>query len=183
MTLDDLPELHYITPLKNLVSIMQHGILSHERAEKIKHESVAMQEIQDLRADVVLPNHRKLHSYANVYIYARNKMMSKIREHHRGLCVLRLDRRILNHSTAITHRANTSASAKSSPAWAASIRTRCLLTHGFTQKIKFLSGGMDRRCAQKFSSLIEFCPTLSLAFTCRVKSRQAKSGKNIRAWT
>ena len=108
MTLDDLPELHYITPLKNLVSIMQHGILSHERAEKIKHESVAMQEIQDLRADVVLPNHRKLHSYANVYIYARNKMMSKIREHHRGLCVLRLDRRILNHSTAIVSDQNAS---------------------------------------------------------------------------
>ena len=75
MTLNDLTELHNITHLKNLRSIFENGILSHERAKKVKHESVAMHEIQDRRADVVLPNNRKLHSYANVYVYARNKMM------------------------------------------------------------------------------------------------------------
>src|ERR1700692_2987960 len=101
MTLRDLVELHYITPLKNLPSILEEGILSHERAKKVKHESVAMQEIQDRRADVVLPNNRKLHSYANVYFYARNKMMSKIRAQRRDLCVLRIAKEILHDPTAI----------------------------------------------------------------------------------
>ena len=108
MTLNDLTELHNITHLKNLPSIFEHGILSHERAKKVKHESVAMQEIQDRRADVVLPNNRKLHSYANVYVYARNKMMSKIRALHRDLCVLRIDKQILHNATAIVADQNAS---------------------------------------------------------------------------
>jgi hypothetical protein len=108
MTINDLTELHNITHLKNLPSILEHGILSNERAKKLKHESVAMQEIQDRRADVVLPNNRKLHSYANVYIYARNKMMSKIRGRHRDLCVLRIDKRILQDATAIVADQNAS---------------------------------------------------------------------------
>lgn len=108
MTLDDLTELHNITHLKNLPSILKYGILSHERAKKVKHESVAMQEIQERRADVVLPNNRKLHAYANLYIYARNKMMSKIRTSHRDLCVLRIDKQILHDTTAIVADQNAS---------------------------------------------------------------------------
>jgi hypothetical protein len=108
MTLDELAELHYITHLRNLPSILEYGILSHERAQKVNHESVAMQEIQDRRADVVLPNNRKLHSYANVYVYARNKMMSKIRARHRDICVLRVDKQILLNPTAIVADQNAS---------------------------------------------------------------------------
>ena len=108
MTLNDLTELHNITHLKNLPSIFEHGILSHERAKKVRHESVAMQEIQDRRADVILPNNRKLHSYANVYVNAGNKMMSKIRALHRDLCVLRIDKQILHKSTAIVADQNAS---------------------------------------------------------------------------
>ena len=50
MRRDELEELHYITPLENLPSIMKHGILSHRQAEKISHKSVAMTEIQKRRA-------------------------------------------------------------------------------------------------------------------------------------
>jgi len=87
MNYDELPDLHNINHLKNLGSILELGILSHDKAKKIKHYSVAMAEIQDLRAEVVLPNGRGLHAYANLYVNARNTMMYKRKELHRELCV------------------------------------------------------------------------------------------------
>ena len=108
MTIEDLTELHNITHLKNLPSILKDGILSHDRMRRTAHESVAMQEIQDRRESVVLPNGRRLHSYANLYFYARNKMMSKIRGRHRELCVLRIDKSILHEETAIVADQNAS---------------------------------------------------------------------------
>jgi hypothetical protein len=62
MTYEDLPELHNINVLKNLGSILTLGILSHDGAKRIKHYSVAMAEIQDIRAKVLLPNNKKLHA-------------------------------------------------------------------------------------------------------------------------
>jgi len=82
MTYDELPELHNINVLKNLGSILERGILSYDGARRIKHCSVAMAEIQDIRAKVVLPNNRKLHAYANLYINARNTMMYKRKDGH-----------------------------------------------------------------------------------------------------
>lgn len=63
MTYDDLPELHYITPIENLLSIFEHGILSHSRAEDLDHQSVAMNEVQERRAKVKVPGGRRLHEY------------------------------------------------------------------------------------------------------------------------
>lgn len=39
-------ELHCIMPMENIGSIMQHGILSYERAAALEHASVAMQPVQ-----------------------------------------------------------------------------------------------------------------------------------------
>jgi hypothetical protein len=101
MTLAELDELHYISPIANLRSIVDHGIVSHELAERLKHESVAMPEIQDRRAHVVLPNRRKLHSYVNLYINARNKMMFKLKEHHAELCVLQIESSVVELPGAV----------------------------------------------------------------------------------
>jgi len=91
----DLPELHYITPIENVPSILQHGILSHERAARLKHRSVAMQEVQDRRSKVVVPGaNRKLHSYANLYICARNPMLY-LRQRER-ICVLSIRTGVLD---------------------------------------------------------------------------------------
>jgi hypothetical protein len=49
MKREELPELHYIAPIDNVLSILKSGILSHRLAEQIAHKSVAMEEIQDLR--------------------------------------------------------------------------------------------------------------------------------------
>ncbi len=63
----ELDELHYITPIANAPGICKNGILSSRRAGKLPHQSVAMQEVQDLRAKVVVPGGRPLHEYANLY--------------------------------------------------------------------------------------------------------------------
>jgi hypothetical protein len=67
-------ELHYITPIANLRSIMTHGLLSHNQAAKIPHESVANESVQDNREKPV-PGGLSLHDYVNVYFDARNAMM------------------------------------------------------------------------------------------------------------
>jgi hypothetical protein len=95
MTRAELKELHYITAVSNLPSIMKHGLLSHKRAEKVSHYSVAMPEIQERRAKKIVPGGRPLHDYVNLYICARNKMLSKVRDRHVELCVLRIDPAVL----------------------------------------------------------------------------------------
>jgi hypothetical protein len=82
----DLHELHYITPICNTPSILQHGILSNARASRLRHQSVAMPEIQDRRAGVMVPGGRRLHDYANLYICPRNPMLYLRR--HEAICVL-----------------------------------------------------------------------------------------------
>lgn len=91
MTYDELDELHYITPIANLSSILEHGILCHRLAAKLKHESVADEEVQDRRRGRRVPLGRPLHEYVNLYINARNPMMYRRQGHHRDLCVLRVD--------------------------------------------------------------------------------------------
>jgi hypothetical protein len=70
MKREDLLELHYITPIDNVLSILRSGILSHRLAAQVAHKSVAMAEIQDRRKKVVVPNGMPLHEYANLYIAA-----------------------------------------------------------------------------------------------------------------
>jgi hypothetical protein len=96
MNREELSELHYITPIANLASIMRRGILSNRRATKLQHQSVAKQEVQDLRAKVHVPGGRALHEYANLYICARNPMLYKRRSEHQSLCVLRVHTSVLD---------------------------------------------------------------------------------------
>jgi hypothetical protein len=63
MTRAELHELGYIVPIATVPSILQHGILSNRRAERIVHDSIALQDVQDLRAKVKVPNGRALHEY------------------------------------------------------------------------------------------------------------------------
>jgi hypothetical protein len=92
----ELQELHYITPICNVPSILQRGLLSHVRAARVMHTSVAMQEIQDRRADVRVPGGRKLHEYVNLYICARNPMLYKRLSEREQLCVLSVSPDVLD---------------------------------------------------------------------------------------
>ena len=96
MKLEELVELHYITPIANIPSIYTHGILSHKMTQKLEHESISMQEIQERRAQVVVPGGRPLHEYVNLYFDARNPMMFLRKAAHLDLCVLRIAPSVLN---------------------------------------------------------------------------------------
>lgn len=91
MKREDVKELHYITPIENLPSIAARGILSHKRAERVEHLSVAMDEIQARRTNKVVPNGRPLHDYVNLYFDARNPMLYLRLDQHAEICVLRVD--------------------------------------------------------------------------------------------
>jgi hypothetical protein len=96
MNREDIHELHCITPLANVPSILSHGILCHRRAARIRHESVAKQRVQDDRAKVRVPGGKPLHEYANLYFCARNPMLYLRKSMHQQLCVLRINPNVLD---------------------------------------------------------------------------------------
>ena len=77
-------------PIGNVPSVMQRGILSYERASRLAHHSVAMQEVQDRRDQKPVPGGLKLHQYANLYFQARNPMLYKRKDEAPQICVLRV---------------------------------------------------------------------------------------------
>jgi hypothetical protein len=83
-------------PIATVPSILRHGILSHRRAEKIGHDSIADDEVQQLRARVKVPNGRALHEYANLYICPRNPMLFRRKEQHTEICVVRVSPAVLD---------------------------------------------------------------------------------------
>lgn len=111
MIYEEVEELYNIAPVENLGSILKIGVLCHDKAKTINHVSVAMEEVQDRRANVILPNGKKLHSYANLYINARNTMMYVRKERHQELVVIRIDKSILLHDEAIVTDQNAAKSA------------------------------------------------------------------------
>jgi hypothetical protein len=97
----NLEEFQNITPLANIPSILEHGILSHALASKLRHLSVALQDVQDKRDIKRVPGGLALHEYANVYFHARNPMMSRRRGEATQICVLRISTEILQIEGAV----------------------------------------------------------------------------------
>jgi hypothetical protein len=98
----ELSELHFITSIDNLESILERGILSHDKAAKIPHKSVALEDVQDRRRGKRVPNGDLLHSYANLYMHARNPMMSYLtKNNHSDLVVIRVSTAVLDIDGAV----------------------------------------------------------------------------------
>ena len=89
-------EFQCIMPIANIPSVVQLGVLSHERAKKIDHVSAAMEEIQERRDKKRVPGGLRLHQYANLYFHARNPMLYKRKENAANLCVLRVSTDVQN---------------------------------------------------------------------------------------
>jgi hypothetical protein len=109
---ETVTELHCIQEITNVPSILARGILSHVAAEKIPHVSVAMQEVQDLRARKRVLGGLRLHEYANLYINARNTTMFRIvrKTHsHDVVCVLRISADVLDLPGAVVTDRNAAA--------------------------------------------------------------------------
>jgi hypothetical protein len=102
MERSEVKELHFITSITNLDSIIRRGILSHHRASRVNHRSVALEDVQDRRRGKSVPNGGRLHSYANLYFHARNPMMYFLL--HRGchdLVVIRVSHTVLDLPNAV----------------------------------------------------------------------------------
>ena len=89
-------ELHCIMPISNIKSVMERGILSHERAAKLEHRSVALQPVQERRDRMRVPGGLSLHRYANLYFHARNPMLFMRKEEASDLCVLRVSTQVFH---------------------------------------------------------------------------------------
>lgn len=97
MNKNDIIELYCITHINNIPSVEKNGILCHKHAQKIKHSSIALEDIQNRREGKKIPGTKKeLHDYANVYFDAHNPMLSRVRDKNDSICVLRVHKSILD---------------------------------------------------------------------------------------
>ena len=96
MNINDILQLYYITDIANLPSISGRGILSHNQAAKIKHNSITEQGVQARRENKKIPGtNTHLHDYANLYFDAHNPMLSVRRNLNNSICVLIISRDVL----------------------------------------------------------------------------------------
>lgn len=100
--------LFNIQAIDNIPSIMRWGLLSNEKAARIKHTSIAMKEIQERRDTVLIPNGMALHKYANVYFDPKNPMLYKRKDENEKICILKFERSILDFKGAVISDRNAS---------------------------------------------------------------------------
>jgi hypothetical protein len=97
MDRNDVKELHFITYIENVPSILKSGILSHNRSQAISFYDISEGGVQERRAKKKIPGTNKnLHDYANLYFDAHNPMLSARRSENDNICVLRIDKSILD---------------------------------------------------------------------------------------
>ena len=72
--------LYYIAHIDNLESILEKGILSHERIEQLElgNTSIYNEEVVSIRRNKITPDGKSLWQYANLYFQPRNPMMYSI---------------------------------------------------------------------------------------------------------
>ena len=88
--------VYNIQPIRNIPSVIENGILSYNRAQEIRHASVAMADVQRRRNDITIPQGLPLHDYANAYFDPRNPMMYKRQHEVENLCVLAISSEVLD---------------------------------------------------------------------------------------
>jgi len=93
----DVAELHFITYIENVPSILKRGILSHNESRNINFHDISESGVQERRAKKKIPGTNKsLHDYANLYFDAHNPMLSARRSKNDEICVLRIKNIVLN---------------------------------------------------------------------------------------
>lgn len=96
MNRSDLRELHFITPIENLISISANGILSHKKAAALEPRSIADPRMQERRRLKAVPSGKRLHEYANLYFCGRNPMLFRRLNERNGICVLSVSTDVLD---------------------------------------------------------------------------------------
>lgn len=109
MDVSDITELHYITHVGNLPSIMINGLLSHERARLFAPTSMADEAVQARRRQKVVPGGRPLHHYVNLYIHARNPMLYRLQGRYHEVCVLAVSLEVIRRRDVVITDGNAAA--------------------------------------------------------------------------
>ena len=93
----DVAELHFITYIENVPSILKRGILSHNISRNINFHDISESGVQERRAKKKIPGTNKsLHDYANLYFDAHNPILSARRSENDKICVLRINNMVLD---------------------------------------------------------------------------------------
>ncbi len=114
---ENIQECFYMTHIDNLPSILQNGLLSHRRIEKLNpaRKDLSNQAVQARRGTKVIervdPNKRprSLHRFVNLYLNPHNAMMMNVifgregfpAQDRQNMCILRIRGEILDRSDAI----------------------------------------------------------------------------------
>lgn len=93
--------LYSIMPIDNIPSIMKYGILCHREAQSVKHQSVALENVQEKREQKRVCGGLPLHQYANLYFNPRNPMMFYVQKHGDGVCILAINPEIMNQDGCV----------------------------------------------------------------------------------
>jgi len=112
---DSIQECYYLTHVENISSILQRGILSHRRVDKLQARTscidISNQEVQERRDQKVVQRvdeNKKplnLHRFVNLYLNPNNAMILAIYQNQgissKDLCVLRISGEILNRGDVV----------------------------------------------------------------------------------
>lgn len=113
----DILELFYLTSIENIPSILQHGILSHKRANRKfpTHKDIADDEVQERRAskfiERVVQEKRSLslHQHAPLFLNPQNAMIKTCKEKNKKkLCILRIYPSLLERGDVVLTNRNAS---------------------------------------------------------------------------
>ncbi len=178
MKRSELADLHYITPIENVPSIRRRGILCKRAAKTLRPVSVAMEEIQEIRANKAVPGGRSLHDYANLYFCARNPMMYKRSARHAGLCVLRVSTAVLDLPEVVIADGNAASKYTAfwpSPEGLAKVDRALVFAEDWTDPNQIV--GWQKKVAKCAEVLIleRVSPDLIIGVTCPPKTSPAKT--------
>ena len=85
-----------IMPIENIPSVVENGILSYNNAKKIKHVSIALDEVQRIRNNKTVDGGMPLHDYVNLYFDFHNPMLYKRKDEAEKLCILAISVQVLD---------------------------------------------------------------------------------------
>ena len=88
--------VYNIMPIANIPSVLQHGIVCFDQMQKFQHSSIAMNDVQERRSRVEIPNGCSLHQYANLYFSFHNPMLYKRQGLADELCILALSSKVMD---------------------------------------------------------------------------------------
>ena len=95
----DIRGPYYITHINNLPSILERGILSHEKitAERISYTRIYDSSIVESRRSILTPARKSLWHYANLFFQPRNPMLYRLIDEigRQNLAVLRASNTVL----------------------------------------------------------------------------------------